>query len=271
MNPAQSLRKSLSVVAGDIVHGFMEITHNSFALVGLAVIFFGLTFGLQPDLRQAGQLQLMEWLQDHQETFSSLVTGTATDRVTVMDPKDLPKPQMALAQWLSRKYNIAPEPMAALVSESFTAGAKAKIDPLLILAVMAVESGFNPIAQSPVGAQGLMQVMPQVHSDKYARFGGKLAAFDALSNVRVGVKVLQECIARAGSAEAGLKLYVGAGNMEGDGGYAGKVLAEQTRLQAVFSGRPVPLSVPATDTQPVILEGDGPAAAGALNKAQRAP
>ena len=81
MNPAQSLRKSLSVVAGDIVHGFMEITHNSFALVGLAVMFFGLTIGLQPDLRQAGQLQLMEWLQDHHETFPSLVTGTATDRV----------------------------------------------------------------------------------------------------------------------------------------------------------------------------------------------
>jgi len=92
-----------------------------------------------------------------------------------------------------------------------------------------------------------------------------------LSNVRVGVKVLQECIARAGSAEAGLKLYVGAGNMEGDGGYAGKVLAEQTRLQAVFSGRPVPLLAPEIEIQPVILQGDGPAAVGALNNAQREP
>ena len=136
---------------------------------------------------------------------------------------------------------------------------------------MALESGFNPIAQSPMGAQGLMQVMTHIHGDKYTRFGGTLAAFDALSNVRVGVKVLQECIARAGSAEAGLKLYVGAGNLEDDGGYAGKVLAEQTRLQAVFSGRPVPLSVPAPQTQPVILQGDGPAAVGALNNAQREP
>ena len=136
---------------------------------------------------------------------------------------------------------------------------------------MAVESGFNPIAQSPMGAQGLMQVMPQVHSEKYLRFGGNLAAFDAVSNVRVGVKVLQECIARAGSAEAGLKLYVGAGNLEDDGGYAGKVLAEQTRLQAVFSGRPVPLSVPAPETKAVTLQADSPAAVGALNNAQREP
>lgn len=241
MQPAQSLRQLLRTVVHDIVHGFMQISHNSFALVGLAVIFIGLTLSWQPALRQAGQLQLMEWLQKHQDTFSSLVTGTATDRVTAMEPKDLPKPQAAVTHWLSRKYNIAPEPLAALVAESFAAGAKAKIDPLLILAVMAMESGFNPIAQSPMGAQGLMQVMPQVHADKYTHFGGRLAAFDALANVRVGVKVLQECIARAGSPEGGLRLYVGAGNLEDDGGYATKVLAEQTRLQAVFSGQPVPL------------------------------
>ena len=202
MNATQGLSQSLRTVARDIVHGFMEITHNSFALVGLAVIFFALTIGLQPSLRQAGELQLMEWLQDNQETFSSLVTGTATDRVTAMNPKDLPKPQAAVATWLSRKYNVAPEPLAALVAEAFAAGPRTKIDPLLIMAVMAVESGFNPYAQSPMGAQGLMQVMTQVHGDKYRRYGGNFAAFDPLSNMRVGIKVLQECIARAGGAEA---------------------------------------------------------------------
>ena len=174
-----------------------------------------------------------------------------------------------MTQWLSRKYNIAPEPMAALVAESFAAGAKAKIDPLLILAVMAIESGFNPIAQSPMGAQGLMQVMPQVHADKYTRFGGHLAAFDALANVRVGVKVLQECIARAGSPEAGLRLYVGAGNLEDDGGYAGKVLAEQTRLQAVFSGLPLPQAAPAPEAKPVVLQSDSPPVLGTISSAPR--
>jgi soluble lytic murein transglycosylase-like protein len=61
-----------------------------------------------------------------------------------------------------------------------------------------------------VGAQGLMQVMTKVHSDKYEGFGGKMAAFDPVSNLRVGAKVLKECIARAGSVEGGLKFYVGA-------------------------------------------------------------
>ena len=127
-----------------------------------------------------------------------------------------------------------------LVSEAFEIGEKAKLDPTLILAIMAIESGFNPFAQSPVGAQGLMQVMTKVHTDKYENFGGKLAAFDPVTNLRVGVKVLQECISRAGSVEGGLKFYVGAGNNTDDGGYAGKVLAEHARLLAVVGGKSVP-------------------------------
>lgn len=89
-----------------------------------------------------------------------------------------------------------------------------------------------------------MQVMTNVHSDKYQGFGGNLAAFDPVTNLRVGVRVLQECVARAGSIEAGLRLYVGAANIEDDGGYAGKVLAEQNRLNLVSAGR----AVPATST-----------------------
>jgi hypothetical protein len=107
-----------------------------------------------------------------------------------------------------------------------------------------VESSFNPFAQSPVGAQGLMQVMTGIHSDKYENFGGKLAAFDPVTNLRVGAKVLQECIQRAGSTQAGLKHYVGAALLAEDGGYADKVLAEHGRLQAVAAGKGVPLVTP---------------------------
>jgi soluble lytic murein transglycosylase-like protein len=105
---------------------------------------------------------------------------------------------------------------------------------------MAVESSFNPFAQSSVGAQGLMQVMTKVHDDKYEAFGGVHAAFDPVTNVRVGVQVLKECIARAGSLEAGLRFYVGAGNLAEDGGYALKVLSEQNHLRQVANGRSVP-------------------------------
>jgi soluble lytic murein transglycosylase-like protein len=92
---------------------------------------------------------------------------------------------------------------------------------------MAVESSFNPFAQSPVGAQGLMQVMTRVHDDKYEAFGGTRAAFDPMSNLRVGVQVLKECIARAGSLQDGLRYYVGAALLKATAATPGRVLAEQ--------------------------------------------
>jgi len=53
--------------------------------------------------------------------------------------------------------------------------------------------------------------------------------------------VLKECIARAGGLEAGLRYYVGAANLDEDGGYANKVLSEQQALRLVASGKNVPL------------------------------
>ena len=237
------VRRSAANTASDIGHGFFEITHNGFALLGLGLVFAVITLTARPDLRLAGEAQLISWLQDRQEAAQGYSDPSAIDRSTAAEPKDLPKQQAALAFWLARKYGVAPEPLSVLVSEAFEIGEKAKLDPTLILAIMAIESGFNPFAQSSMGAQGLMQVMTKIHSDKYENFGGKLAAFDPVTNLRVGVKVLQECIAKAGSVEGGLKFYVGAGNNPDDGGYAGKVMAEHARLQAVVGGKAIPLPV----------------------------
>ena len=239
----------LRTFTADVAQGFFEITHNGFAVVGLATVFAAITLVARPDLRQIGESQLMTFLQARQaEALGLMPELDAIDRATALNPKDLPKQQAAVAYWLSKKYRVAPEPLGALVAEAYEVGARTRLDPTLILAVMAVESGFNPFAQSPVGAQGLMQVMTGIHSDKYENFGGRLAAFDPVTNLRVGVKVLQECIQRAGSIEAGLKFYVGAAHLESDGGYAEKVLGEHQRLLAVASGRPVPLFAPALRT-----------------------
>lgn len=245
MTATERFTRGLRIFASDIAQGFFEITHNGFALLGLAVMFATITLSARPELREAGEAQLMTWLQDRQAVINGFVSNPdAVDRATAADPKSLPKQQAAVTYWLSRKYSVAPEPLSALVAEAYETGAKTRLDPTLILAVMAVESRFNPFAQSHVGAQGLMQVMTKVHSDKYDNFGGHLAAFDPVTNLRVGVKVLQECIARAGSLEGGLKFYVGAANLEDDGGYAAKVLAEHDRLKQVAQGRQVPTVAP---------------------------
>jgi hypothetical protein len=245
MTALGKLAQGMRTFVDDVAQGFFEITHNGFAVVGLAVVFSTLTLLARPDLRQAGESQLVTWLHARQaEALGVVPELDAIDRATALNPKDLPKQQAAVAYWLSKKYRVAPEPLSALVAEAYETGQRTKIDPLLLLSVMAVESSFNPFAQSPVGAQGLMQVMTGIHSDKYDNFGGKLAAFDPVTNLRVGAKVLQECIQRAGSVPAGLKFYVGAALHPDDGGYAEKVLSEHVRLQAVAAGRAVPIATP---------------------------
>ena len=249
----EAVRRSVACVADDIAQGFFDITHSGFAILGLVVVFAGITLFARPDLRQSGEAELMSWLQERQEAAAGpvveeeaeVVELTAVERATAANPKELPSRQAAVAYWLSKKYGVAPEPLSVLVAQAFEIGQKAKLDPNLILAIMAIESGFNPFAQSPVGAQGLMQVMTKIHSDKYQNFGGGFAAFDPVTNLRVGVKVLQECITRAGSIEGGLKHYVGAANLPHDGGYANKVMAEHARLTAVMGGqKPAPTAPP---------------------------
>ena len=265
----QALSRSAACVADDIAQGFFDITHSGFAILGLVVVFAGITLVARPDLRQAGELELMSWLQERQEAAAGpvveeeaeVVELTAVERATAANPKELPSRQAAVAYWLSKKYGVAPEPLSVLVSQAFEIGQKAKLDPTLILAVMAIESRFNPFAQSPVGAQGLMQVMTKIHSDKYQNFGGGFAAFDPVTNLRVGVKVLQECITRAGSVEGGLKHYVGAANLADDGGYASKVMAEHARLTAVMGGQKPAPTMPRAVASPTV---SAPAAAAKL-------
>ncbi len=248
MSASIDMTTGLRRMIAAVTKGIFEITHNSFALIGLAVLFAAMTLVARPELRQVGEIKLFSWLQERQYEVTGVVSDLlAIDRVTATDPKELPKQQAAVAFWLSKKYSVAPEPISAIVSEAYDVGHRTKLDPMLILAVVAVESGFNPFAQSHVGAQGLMQVMTQVHSDKYQSFGGKFAAFDPLANLRVGVKVLQDCIRLAGSTEGGLKYYVGAANMEDDGGYSAKVMAEYAKLQLVSQGRQVPVFSPAVN------------------------
>jgi hypothetical protein len=207
------------------------------------------------DLRTAAEQQVLDWLLDRHD-----VTLATTDENEVLpldnaltvqgsDPLVLPKQQAAVTQWLSRRYRVAHEPLGKLVAEAFSIGEKARLDPTLILAVMAIESRFNPYAQSPVGAQGLMQVLTRVHTDKYEDFGGQAAAFDPVANLRVGVKVLQDCIKQAGSLEGGLRLYVGAVTTDGSD-YINKVMSEHLRIQSVALGKPMPTSFPVYSASP---------------------
>ncbi|WP_343659603.1 lytic transglycosylase domain-containing protein [Ralstonia sp.] len=152
-----------------------------------------------------------------------------------------PREQAAVAEYIARKYRVAATATGQLVKAAYQTGKEVGLDPLLILGVMAIESSFNPFAESGMGAQGLMQVMTKVHQDKYEVMGGVGAALNPYANIKVGALVLKDCIARAGSIEGGLKLYVGAVT-QGDGGYGGKVLQERSRLRMVATGHRSPMT-----------------------------
>lgn len=140
----------------------------------------------------------------------------------------------ALADFLARRYRVSEDVTFDLVSFAHAAGHQLGLDPLLIIAVMAVESRFNPIAESVAGAKGLMQVIPKYHPEKLQEYGGEGAVFDPRTNILVGSQILKEYLRRTGSMNAALQMYAGAANDEQDV-YTTKVMNEKQRLQHVVN------------------------------------
>jgi hypothetical protein len=150
------------------------------------------------------------------------------------------KQQQWVTTWLAKRYRVAGDAANMFVSTAYMTAHEIKLDPLLILAVMAIESGLNPFAESPVGAQGLMQVMSKIHHARFQELGGVKAALNPAANIRVGSLILKDYVTRGGSIKAGLKTYVGAAAFDNDSGYGSRVLAEYARLKQVSSGKKVP-------------------------------
>ena len=144
--------------------------------------------------------------------------------------------QQALIQHLSRRFLIATSATERMVAAAQAAADEVGLDPLLLLAVISVESRFNPIAESGMGAKGLMQIIPKYHLDKLKEVGGEDAVFDPESNIYIGARILKEYVHRTGTLEGGLQFYNGA-LRDNSAQYARKVLAERQRLQQVLQQR----------------------------------
>jgi soluble lytic murein transglycosylase-like protein len=141
----------------------------------------------------------------------------------------LEREQRAVTEYIARRYRVSDAAVAGFVALAYRAGAEYNVDPGLILAVMAVESRYNPVAESGVGAKGLMQVMPKFHLDKLAAHGGEPALLEPEVNILVGTRILREYQRRLGDTEAALQMYAGALD-EPTAQYAAKVFAEKARL-----------------------------------------
>ena len=141
-----------------------------------------------------------------------------------------------LAAVVARRYKVADGAAAEVVRTAFREGGRHGLDPLLILAVIAVESRFNPFAASEQGALGLMQVVPRFHKDKLPGQGAP-AMLEPEANIVLGTRILKDSIRRGGSDEAGLQLYNGAFDDE-TRAYANRVLTERRRIEQSLAKPP---------------------------------
>lgn len=106
-----------------------------------------------------------------------------SDQIAAIEPDDAPAPAAAPPATPGSAADIH-----KLVGD---ASGRHRIDADLISSVIQAESGFNPRARSPKGAQGLMQLMPQTASQL-----GVGDAFDPGSNVDAGTRYLRELLGR---------------------------------------------------------------------------
>jgi soluble lytic murein transglycosylase-like protein len=213
--PAKQLKWFLGCV--------METVRDGAVVVALAAAFFALT-------------HLASMVLDQDANDAPAVIAVERPAESPLEPAiRLESPEhRALAAHLSQRYRVAPDAAEEVVSAARVASTRVGLDPLLVLAVIAIESSFDPNAVSLAGAEGLMQVVPRYHEDTLEEHGGIDAVRDPTINILVGVRILDQYIRRAGSLEAGLQRYNGALS-DGSGRYARKVLAERERLRMIVN------------------------------------
>lgn len=216
-----------------------RVSSVALALLQKFLMVAGLVFVMALIGLQTGHLGLADLLK----SFVTSAEATVPEEESIelpAAPQPLaetlsPKMQGAL-NYVSRRYRVSTEALQPIFATAQSVGRELRLDPLLIVAVIGVESGFNPFSQSVFGAQGLMQVVPRFHLDKLPEEADQSAFLNPVTNVQVGARVLKESIRRNGGLEDGLQQFGGAIN-DPDRRYSTKVLAEKQRLEQAFIAR----------------------------------
>ena len=194
----------------------MELLKPGLALVGLAALAAFLALPIRAD------------------SVPPDLSGpvAAVDPVIAPAAAPLEREQRAVTEYIAKRYRVADTAIAGFVATAYRAGEQYSVDPLLILAVMAIESRYNPVAQSTVGAKGLMQVIPKFHLEKLIDHGGEHALLEPEVNIEVGARILREYQRRFGDTGTALQMYAGAFD-EPTARYTSKVFAEKARLESL--------------------------------------
>jgi len=152
---------------------------------------------------------------------------------------------MALALWLAIVPAGAETPtdvQRLIVQEALNS----RVPPSLALALARVESNFQARAESPVGARGVMQIMPKTAREVFGVHADQL--WNARLNIRLGIKFLEQLYDQYGKRwDLALSHYNGGTLVGGSGAsaiphnYTRKYVADVLRWQRVFAqGAPAP-------------------------------
>ena len=108
--------RGLQTFVMDIARGFVNISHHSFAFLGLLAVLLALLALARPEMRTQTAQNIQTWL------FTRLNISDADDakqqvllRSLAAKSSELDASQLALVQAIRNKYRIAPEPLNAIV------------------------------------------------------------------------------------------------------------------------------------------------------------
>jgi len=247
--------KSLKRFAGHAAGFFLNFAHGSLLVAGVMVVVL---VAYQYSAHGADGLNPRVVFQS--APTEEFVEASDTQEAVVADTGKLSAEYARLVQYIAKRHKVSATGLEQLVRTAIQEGHAAKVDPVLILAVTSIESGFNPLAESVFGAQGLMQIIPKFHQDKIDASRGAVALLEPAENIRVGARILREYMRNSGGLETALQQYGGvsdASNMT----YAAKVMGEAERFRQIMkygslraevaaNTSPVPTPVVAEDAEP---------------------
>ena len=220
--------KSLKRLAGHAASFFLNFAHGSLLVAGVLVVSL---VAYQYAAHGADGLNPRVVFQSAEPEV--LAVADEVTEVSSSEQGKLSPEYSRLVQYIAKRYKVSASGLEQLVHTAIQEGRATKVDPVLILAVTSVESGFNPLAESVFGAQGLMQIIPRFHQDKIDSSRGAVALLEPAENIRVGARILREYMRNNGALEAALQQYGGVSDAS-DMTYAAKVMNEVERFRQIM-------------------------------------
>lgn len=202
----------------------IHLKGTALSLVHHGLLLIGLLLGLMTLPALADETQAKDETTLSSEAFADTASDSsaAAARTTLS-----PRMQKAL-DYVKTRYKVSKEAIHPLFETVQRISKEHGIDPLLIVAIIGIESGFKSDAKSAGGGHGLMQIIPRYHLNKIPDGLGVKGLMDPAVNVKVGTIILDDAISRAGSPAAGLQSYNGSKKKRL---FANRVLAEKARME----------------------------------------